>query len=128
MNEFALPEVTPDDVLAGYKEIPADTRDGKTIKLNVRALPWRDGVRAGNLSMTDPAEAVIYCVPLCLPEEQRTDEFLNKIVPHHMSRILHVALLLSQGVNEAKKRKAERDAASLKSASDTKSVSPPSAS
>ncbi len=109
MSEQILPEVTAEDVLAGAKEITVEQRDSNTIKVTVKKLPWRAAIRFGHLAAIEPAEAVAFCLPRCLEGNERSDAFLDTIIPKHLSTIALVALLLSLGVNEAKARAAKKE-------------------
>lgn len=123
MIQATIPAVTEDDVLQGWKEITVETRDGSELKVRVNALPWRASIIASQYAMTDPALATVQVMEHCLSKECAKDEFLNRIIPGHLSWIAVVAFHISNGVSEAKKRMAEssnKNSASL-------TASPPNA-
>ncbi|MBC8094209.1 MAG: hypothetical protein H7Y43_00205 [Akkermansiaceae bacterium] len=101
MNEQ---NVTVDDVLAGSKTIEVEKRNGEKIKVTVNALNWRAAIGVSQLANGQEGMAVIHAVQHSLSEEQNKDAFLNQLIPSALPGIANVAMLLSNGVTEAKKR------------------------
>jgi hypothetical protein len=95
--------VAPEDCLRGWKEIEIALRDGGVRKVKVKALNWRASILVSQLVMTDPGLAAIRAVEECLDKADRMDEVLNTIVPADLATISNVALMLSNGVEAAKK-------------------------
>jgi hypothetical protein len=117
--------VTPEDCLKGEKEITVALRRGGERKLIVRALNWREALEFSQLSVTDPTACVLRTVKSALPQAEAKDERLNEIVPFHLTVITETSLLLSNGVDAAKKRTAAMAAAPQ--SPDSRTISPPNA-
>lgn len=110
-EEITIPIITEEDVLNGFKTFQVELRKGGVKSLTVIAPNWRTSLRLVNMGMTDPAEAAIYGIQNCLSAEQGKEEFLNAIIPAHLSWVSHVAMLLGNGVEDAKKRQAKESKA-----------------
>lgn len=109
--ELKQPTITSEDVLNGSKTFPVGKRNGGTVEVTVRGLPWRTALAANSAAArgdTDTATAL--ALTECLDKTQRKDEFLNNIVPGHLFWISLAALQLSNGVDEAKKLEATKSA------------------
>ncbi len=99
-----MPDITEEDCLAGEKEITVELRDGKTRTIKVRSLPWRTSIVVLQKAMTDPGSAAIHSLEHCLAGDDKEDHTLNSIIPVDLITISNVALTLSNGAGEAKKR------------------------
>lgn len=121
-DQVEAPVVTEDDVLAGEKQFEVRTRKGETVRARVRAMPWRTALQVSSfLANGQAGEATIAAVQHALVRERGRDEFLDSLVPEQLTWIARVAMELTNGVDQAKKLKAN-------SAPDSATGSPSSAS
>jgi hypothetical protein len=96
--------VTEANVLVGSMEIVVEKRSGDRVPVTVHALNWRTALAVSQMAERDPSLAVIHAVQNALQGEAKSDAFLNSLVPFEITQIANVSMLLSNGVNEAKKR------------------------
>lgn len=106
-TELKLPDVTENDVLAGEMKITVRCRDGGTREITVKAMNWRTSLRVAESGIGDAAAEIIRT---CLAKKDSGDEVLNTLLPEALFWIQTVAIQLSNGVIEAKKRMAAKAA------------------
>ena len=100
-----MPVVTEEDVLSGRKSISVRTRKGETKTIVVNALPWRTALQVSALlASAEAGAATIAAVQQSLLDMKGRDAFLDALVPEHLTWIATVAVQLSNGLDEAKKR------------------------
>jgi hypothetical protein len=102
------PHITEEDCLKGEKEITVEMRDGKTRTLKVRSLNWRTAIAVIDLSMRSQGDSCLLALEHCLAGEDKEDYALNLLVPADLFMISNVAMLLTNGAGEAKKRMAAK--------------------
>lgn len=123
METITAPDVTEDDVLAGEKQITVRTRHGENKTITIKALNWRAALHVSALlGLGDHAGGTV----AVLKEQKLTDEFLNQLAPAYLPMIAQVALQLSNGVDEAKNRMAEKTKPAAGSPPPASGISSPS--
>lgn len=111
MNEIKPPVITEEDVLSGQIKFPVSKRKGGTVEVTVKALPWRVALEANaKAARGDVGFSSMEVISVCLDKKQGSDDFLNEIVPAHLFWIASAAMQLSNGVDEAKKLVAMKNA------------------
>jgi len=130
LKELIALDVSEDDVQRGEKKVRVELIKGGEVEVNVTAMPWRQSIQFLQMSVEDPAAGAVYALQYCLPNNQGTDDFLNAILPRDLVRVSNVAMLLSSGVSDAKKRMAAAAKASQNPAesSGSSTALPPSTS
>lgn len=106
-DDIKVPDVTVEDVLAGEKEITVRTRAGEDRRVRVKALPWRKALHASECFGSGANSLGVETVLAVQPAPLNQDAFLDALEPAALPTIAAVAMLLSNGVAEAKKRMAK---------------------
>lgn len=122
------PEVSAEDVLAGQKTITVRTRRGEDARVTVRALSWRKALQASQCFANGANDLGVELVLQSQRKPLSTDEFLDTIAPAWLPVIAGTAMLLSNGVDAAKKTTAREDARPTSAGLDSPTSSPSSAS
>lgn len=137
MIKLLAPKVTEDDILIGNKTVVVPLRRGKSVEVQISAMPWRLALAYVERHASSE-EILTACLPdqvmVRLPHSEdaggRTmtrDAFLNSVSPRGLFWLTSVAMELTMGLDKPEAA-GESDPAEKKSSPASATTSPPSAS